>query len=153
MLLIKLPVNLLIIGVLIYFLSACEGGPADADKPVNVSFSVECVQRVCTVDIQETLNDSGILDSMLCDMGDGNQVDALSLGPVYDYTYAAPGTYDITCRAENISRSITARDTISVNVVGSEAQDNGGGAQTAGGQSTWGTMMWGSGSWQSAVTE
>jgi len=148
---IKLPIKLLLIGALTYFISAC-GGPADADKPVNVSFSVECVQRVCTVDIQDTFNDSGILDSVLCDMGDGNQLDILLLGAVYDYTYATPATYDITCRAENL-KGRTDSDTVSVNVVGSDVLDNGGGTQTVSGSSIWGAMAWGSGTWQSTVTE
>ena len=153
------PPNLLLIGALAYLLSACEGSSAPSspedDSVVVVSFSVDCVQLDCTVNILPTLVGSDSLSSLVCEMGDGGQYDVFAgAGPYSDfsYTYAAPANYDITCRAESPDATADS-DTISVNVVGSDAQDNGGGGQGASGSSTWGMMTWGSGTWQSAVTE
>ena len=72
------------------------------ENAVVVAFSVSCDLLVCHMDVSETLSSSDTLSSLLCDMGDGNQVDPINqLEIVYDYTYAAPGSYDITCSAQN----------------------------------------------------
>ena len=113
------PVKLLIISALIYFLSACESTPPPPPEEgsASVSFTVDCVQLVCTVDASLTISGSDDLDSLLCDMGDGNQVDLLTLEVIYDYTYAAPGIYDITCSAQS-TESKTDSDTVTKNVDG-----------------------------------
>ncbi len=116
----NVPIKLLIISAFVYLLGACESTPpAVAEGTVNVSFTVDCVQLVCTVDVSSTINGSDTLDSLLCDMGDGNQVDPLTLETIFDYTYAAPSFYDITCTAQSSGNGgKTDSATVSKNVDG-----------------------------------
>jgi len=93
---------LITLASLIYLLSACESTPPPPDEgAVVVDFSVACELLVCTVDASRTVSNSDDLSSLLCDMGDGNQIDLLTLEIVFDHTYSAPDSYDITCSAAN----------------------------------------------------
>ena len=87
----------------VYLLSGCGTTNQEPEEnAVVVAFSVSCDLLVCHMDVSETLSASDTLNSLLCDMGDGNQVNPINqLEIVYDYTYAAPGSYDITCTAMN----------------------------------------------------
>ena len=100
----KIPTYLMLVLVTLPF--GCSSTDSDNDEEdneeVNVAFSVDCDLLICEVDVSNTISGSDRLSSVLCSMGDGNQVDPINqLEIVYEYTYSAPGSYDITCTALN----------------------------------------------------
>ena len=100
-----------------YLLSGC-GGSLVEEGDVVASFSVTCEQLVCSVDARASVSRSDTLSVLSCDMGDDSlPIDLLSLETIFDYTYAAPGSYEITCNAEN-SDGRSASDTSTVVVDG-----------------------------------
>jgi hypothetical protein len=100
---IRKPYFLITLSAFIYLLIGCgsTSSPPD-DGEVVVKFVTDCELLVCSIDASTTVSSSDTLSSLLCDMGDGNQIDLLTLETIFDHTYAAPGSYDITCSAEGV---------------------------------------------------
>jgi len=110
---------LITLASLVYLLAACEvtPPPPPEEGAVVVDFSVDCELLVCTVDASLTVSKSDTLSSILCDMGDGSQIDLMTLEIIFDHTYSAPGSYDITCSAANEDGNSDS-DIVSINVDG-----------------------------------
>jgi len=102
-----------------YLLSGCDE-PGIEMKAIVVSFNVTCEQLVCRVNASDSVTRSDTLSVLDCEMGDGSlPIDLLSSErSIFDYTYAAPGSYEITCNAENRDGSKSASDTTTVVVGG-----------------------------------
>ena len=109
---------LITLASLVYLLAACEVTPSTVkEDDVVVDFSVNCELLVCTVDASLTVSRSDALSSLLCDMGDGSQIDLMTLEIIFEHTYTAPGSYDITCSAANEAGDNDS-DIVSINVDG-----------------------------------
>ncbi len=109
---------LIALASLVYLLAGCESTPPPVEEgAVVVDFSVDCELLVCTVDASLTVSKSDTLSTLLCDMGDGNQIDLLTLEIVFDHTYSAPDSYDIICNATDEDGTIDS-STVTVNVDG-----------------------------------
>ncbi len=114
---IKLGSQLFMLPPLFYLLTGC-GGSLVEEGDVVADFDVTCNQLVCSVNASSSIGKSDILSSLSCDMGDGSpQIDLLALEVVFDYTYASPGSYDITCNAANEDGNADSY-TLNVNIDG-----------------------------------
>ncbi len=112
---IKTTTSLTTLASFTYLLSGCGGSLVEEDDVV-ANFSVTCEQLACNVDARTSISRSDTLSVLNCEMGDDSMpIDLLSQETIFDYTYAAPGSYEITCNAENSDgKSASATTTVVV---------------------------------------
>lgn len=64
---------------------------------LRMLFNTQCASSTCNIDTGATYDNNSDISQVLCDMGDGTVINVAELELNFDYTYAAPGEYDVTC--------------------------------------------------------
>lgn len=98
--------------------SSSEGAEGEEEVPsLSMMFTTQCTSSTCYINTAATYDTQSDIAQVVCDMGDGQRINVNTLEINFDYTYAAPGTYDVTCVVTNID-GLTDSTSLSVLVTG-----------------------------------